>query len=112
MNQMMMQAMQALQEMKKRTEEAERKLKDMELSIDGADGKIRVTFSGEITVKRIVIDDELRRNEEAEMLEDLLVATINRGIREATAMKEGEMKKATEGLLPSIPGFDFPIPGM
>ena len=44
------------------------------------------------------------------MLEDLIVAAVNKALEEAQKMAQEEMGKATRGLMPNIPGF--PLPGM
>jgi hypothetical protein len=46
--------------------------------------------------------------EEKEILEDLIVAAANKALEEAGAMAQQEMQKATHGMIPNIPGLNFP----
>ena len=105
----MMQAMQAMQEMQKRVAETQEKLKSMAVTHTGGDGAVKVTVSGELKVTGLELDDNARQSEEKEVLEDLIISTVNKALESATAMKEKEMKAATEGLIPNIPGLDLPF---
>ncbi|MCB0711866.1 MAG: YbaB/EbfC family nucleoid-associated protein [Ignavibacteriae bacterium] len=106
---MMMQAMQAMQEMQKRMGEAQEKLKTMSVTHEGGNGLVKVTISGELKVTKIEIDENVRKTEEADVLEDLLITTINKAIESASKMKEQELAASTQGLLPNIPGMNLPF---
>ena len=41
------------------------------------------------------------------MLKDLIVAATNKALEEIDIKVKEEMKKATEGMMPNIPGMDF-----
>jgi DNA-binding protein YbaB len=45
------------------------------------------------------------------MLEDLLVAAVNKALQSADKMISEEIAKVTSGLLPGIPGLPFNFPG-
>ena len=40
-------------------------------------------------------------------MQDLVVAAVNKAMEEADIAAKEELKKATEGLLPNIPGMDL-----
>lgn len=109
MNQMMMQAMQAIQEAQKRMGEVQAKLKTMSVTIDGGNGMVKATASGEGKLTKLEISPEMIKEEEKEMLEDLILTTVNKAIEAANGMREHEMKSATAGLLPNIPGMNLPF---
>ena len=109
MNQMMMQAMQALQEAQKRMAEVQAKLKTMSVTIEGGNGLVKATASGEGMLTKLEISPEGINSEEKDLLEDLVLTTVNRAIEAATKMREHEMQSATAGLIPNIPGLNFPF---
>jgi nucleoid-associated protein EbfC len=45
--------------------------------------------------------------EDKEMMLDLIVAATNKAIEEVEIKAAEHIKKATEGLMPNIPGFDL-----
>ncbi len=106
---MMVQAMQAMQEMQKRVGEAQEKLKTMAVTETGGNGIVKITVSGELKVTTLELDDVARKSEGKDVLEDLIISTTNKALEAATVMKDREMKAATEGLIPNIPGLDMPF---
>ena len=57
-----------------------------------------------IHLKRYKIDPEVLKAGDAEMVQDLVIAAVNQGIRAAQEMMADEMKKVTGGL--KIPGLN------
>ena len=56
----------------------------------------------------IEIDPQVINSEEKEILEDLVVAAVNKALQSANKMAEEEMGKVTKGMIPpglNIPGF-------
>lgn len=92
-----------LQEAQQKAEETKKRLDTVYLSEEGADGKIKVTISGNREIKDIHIDDSLM--EDAEELSDHLVLTLNKAIKKATEMNEREMQAAASGMM-NMPGMD------
>lgn len=66
-------------------------------------GMVKVTVSGRLELVRVEIDPQLLANDDREMLQDLVVAAVNQGIRSAQQMMAEEMSKLTGGL--KIPGL-------
>jgi nucleoid-associated protein EbfC len=66
-------------------------------------GMVKVRVSGKLEVQSISIDPQVVEARDREMLEDLIVAAVNEGIRKAQGMMAEEMSKLTGGL--KIPGF-------
>ena len=46
--------------------------------------------------------------DDSELLEDLIVAAVNKAITEAAELSQAEMAKVTRGILPNIPGLTLP----
>ncbi len=68
-------------------------------------GMVQVVVNGKFNVVSIKIEKEVVNPEDVEMLEDLIVAAVNEGVRKAQEMASQEMAKITGGL--GIPGLSF-----
>ena len=66
-------------------------------------GMVTVVVNGRLEVVRVHIDPSLLETPDREMLQDLVVAAVNDGIRAAQQLVAEEMQKVTGGL---------PIPGL
>jgi hypothetical protein len=66
-------------------------------------GMVRVVVNGKFEVVSLKIEKEVVNPEDIEMLQDLIAAAINEGIRKAQEMASQEMAKITGGL--GIPGM-------
>lgn len=99
MNQMLKQAQKMQENMMKAKEELENK--SVEASAGG--GMVEVVVNGKMELLTLKIKPEAIDPDDAEMLEDLVKAAVNQGLRNAQAMVEEEMGKATGGF--NIPGL-------
>ncbi len=91
---------QALQErMAKLQEEAAKKT--VEASSGG--GMVTVKVSGRQQLLSVAIDPEIIKSGDVEMLQDLIMAAVNEGLRKSQALIAEEMKGMTGGL--NIPGL-------
>jgi len=75
--------------------------KTIEASSGG--GMVSVVVNGKQEVISIRIEPEVVNPEDIDMLQDLVLAAVNEGIRKAQEMVSEEMKKLTGGL--NIPGL-------
>lgn len=66
-------------------------------------GAVKVVMSGKQEVKDIKIDPEILVPEEADMLQDLLMAAFNEALRKSQDMVNQEMNKITGGI--KVPGM-------
>ncbi|GAB6172603.1 YbaB/EbfC family nucleoid-associated protein [Paradesulfitobacterium aromaticivorans] len=99
MNQMLKQAQKLQEEMAKTQEQL--KTKTVEATVGG--GAIQVVVSGKLELEEIKIKPEAVDPEDVEMLEDLVKAAVNEGLRKAQEMMSSEMGKLTGGL--KLPGL-------
>lgn len=66
-------------------------------------GMVSVTVNGRFEVVFLRIEKDVVNPEDLEMLQDLIVAAVNEGIRKAQEMTSSEMAKITGGM--NIPGL-------
>ena len=79
------------------------------LEVEGASGAglVKVTMTGKHEVKRVTIDPSLLA-EDKDMLEDLVAAAFNDGLRRAEELSTAKMGKLTAGM-PLPPGMKLPF---
>jgi len=89
------------------------KMATMQAELEGAEvegvagaGLVRVTLSGRGVARRIHVDPSLAKPEEAEILEDLIVAAFNDAKSKMEKLVAERMKDLTGGL-PLPPGMNF-----
>ena len=78
-----------------------------ERSVEGSagGGMVTVRVSGKLELQAVQIDPTLLESPDREMLQDLVVAAVNDGIRRAQALVAEEMGKLTGGLGLKLPGL-------
>lgn len=75
--------------------------KTVEASAGG--GMVAVVVNGKHEIVSLRIEREVVNADDTEMLQDLIVAAVNEGIRKSQEMASAEMAKITGGL--AIPGL-------
>lgn len=100
--------MKQAQEMQQKMGEMQERLTEIEVDGSSGAGMVSVTLTGKSDMKRIKIDPSLLKPDEAEVLEDLIVAAINDARARLETKTQDEMSELTGGLnLP--PGFKLPF---
>jgi hypothetical protein len=79
----------------------ELEMKTIEAQAGG--GMVRVVVNGKFEVVSLKIEKEVVNPEDIEMLQDLIAAAVNEGIRKSQEMAAQEMAKITGGM--NIPGM-------
>jgi DNA-binding YbaB/EbfC family protein len=69
-------------------------------------GMVAVVVNGRQEVVRIKIEPEVVDPQDIEMLQDLVMAAVNDGLRKSQELMSGEMSKIAGGL--NIPGLKLP----
>ena len=93
------------QEMQSRMAKIQEELAQKTVDGSAGGGMVRVTVNGQLALTSLKIDPTVINSEEKEMLEDLIMAAINDGMRKARDMASTEMSKITGGL--KIPGLSI-----
>lgn len=100
--------MKQAQQMQTKMQEMQNRLNDFESEGQAGAGMVKVTLNGKNELRKVKIDPSLLKADEAEVLEDLLIAAFNDAKNKIEAHVQGEMGKLTGGLsLP--PGFKLPF---
>ena len=92
-----------LQKMLEEMAKTQAAVEESEFTASAGGGAIEVTVNGKHEVKAIKMQPEIVDPDDIDMLEDLLLASINEAMRKADEKMESEMGKLTGGL--SIPGM-------
>jgi len=101
--------------MMKQAQEMQGKMAHMQETLEKAEctgqsggGLVSVTLNGKGNMKSLNIDPTIFSGDDAEMVEDLIVAAFNEAKRKVEEYSQGEMAKITGGLqLPE--GFNLPF---
>lgn len=97
-----------IQEMQTKMAEMKAKLGELQVSADAGGGMVKATVNGNRELLHIHIDPSLLTDEDLEMVEDLVVAAVNKAMREAEQTAQRKMAELTSGLLPGgLPGMDL-----
>jgi DNA-binding protein YbaB len=70
-------------------------------------GLVKAKVNGKKQLITLDVDSSLLKGEDKTILQDLIVAAVNKASEEADVLAKEEMRKSTEGLLPNIPGLDL-----
>ena len=81
--------------------QAELEGKTVEATAGG--GMVTVVVNGKFELLSLKIDREVVNPEDVDMLQDLIMAAVNEGVRKAQEMATAEMSKITGGF--NIPGL-------
>ena len=92
-----------LQQLQEQMAKAQDDLAMQTVSAESGGGMVKVTVNGKLQVLRIEIEKEVIDPADAEMLEDLVVAAVNRAIERAKELADTTMSDAARSVLP--PGF-------
>jgi len=101
--------------MMKKAEELQKNMQAMQDELDrslvegsSGGGLVSVTMSGKGEMKGLKIDPSLFKEDDVEVLEDLIVTAHNEAKARAEAMMQQKMAEATAGL-PLPPGMKLPF---
>ena len=100
--------MKQAQQMQENMKRAQDELAQTEVEGQSGAGLVKVTMTCRHDVRRVAIDPSLL-GEDKDMLEDLVAAAFNDGIRRAEAVSSEKMGKLTAGMPGLPPGMKLPF---
>jgi len=103
----MMKMMGKMKEVQAKLKEAQDRLALLEVHGESGGGMVKATVNGKRQLVALDIDPSLLRAEDKGIVQDLVVAAVNKASDEAEIQAREQLKKSTEGLLPNIPGMDL-----
>ena len=95
--------MKQAKKMQEKMGQLQKELETKTVEAQAGGGMVRVVVNGKYEIVSLKIEKEVVNPEDVEMLQDLIAAAVNEGIRKAQEMTSQEMAKITGGL--SIPGM-------
>jgi len=99
--------MKQAQAMQDNLKKAQDELANIEVSGESGSGLVKVTMTCKHDVRRVEIDPSLLADDK-DMLEDLVAAAFNDGVRRAEQVSQEKMAKITAGM-PLPPGMKMPF---
>ena len=100
--------MKKAQEMQKKMQEMQESLSNLEVEGTSGGGMVKIIMNCKNEVKKIDIDPSIIKNDEKEVMEDLIIAALNDAKSKAEEKSQDKMKELTGGLgLP--PGMKMPF---
>ena len=94
------------QEMQKQIEKVQNQLSDMIIDAESGGGMVTVKVNGKQEVLELVIDPDAMK-EDKEILEDLIISALNKGLSKAQSDSQEKMNSVTGGMMSGLK-----IPGM
>ena len=95
--------MKQAQKMQAKMAQVQEELKNEVLDVSAGGGMIKVTITGDLQIKSIVIYPAAIDPDDAEMLQDMVTAAVNEAIRSAQELAASRMGDVTNGV--NIPGL-------
>src|SRR6476659_8288298 len=97
--------MKQVQQMQSEMMEAQEKLKDEVVEASAGGGMVKVKMSGDLRLLEVVIDPQAIDPEDAELLQDMVLAAVNEAIRSAQELATSKLGGIAGGGGLGLPGM-------
>ncbi|MCK6604977.1 MAG: YbaB/EbfC family nucleoid-associated protein [Ignavibacteriaceae bacterium] len=98
--------MKQVQKMQEEMQKVQSELGNKTVTAEAGGGMIKAVANGNKELISITLDPSVINAEEKDILEDLVVAAVNKALEAASKMAEEELGKVTKGMIP--PGLNIP----
>lgn len=96
-----------IQEAQASLKKAQDELVNITTSAESGAGMVKITVNGHRKVIELIIDPDILKKEDQEMVQDLVIAATNKALEEIEVKIKETLKSSTNGIIPNIPGFDL-----
>ena len=103
----MMKMMGKMKEVQAKIKEAQDNLHTVIAEGDAGGGMVKAVVNGKHQVVSLDIDPTILKESDRVIVQDLVIAAVNKAMAEVEALARGSLRKSTEGLIPNIPGMDL-----
>lgn len=97
--------MRQAQKMQEKMAEMQKELANKTCEASSGGGMVTATVNGSQELVALKIDPSVVDPKDIDMLQDLVIAAVNEGVRRSKQMVSDEMSKLTAGLGMNIPGL-------
>ncbi|MBL7841693.1 MAG: YbaB/EbfC family nucleoid-associated protein [Cyclobacteriaceae bacterium] len=103
----MMKMMGKMKEVQARIKQAQDNLVNVSAQGESGGGMVKATVNGKKQLVSLDIDTAILKADDKILIQDLVIAAVNKASDEAEILAKEGMRKATDGLIPNIPGMDL-----
>lgn len=101
-------------ELQEKIKEAKQQLGELEVEAEAGGGMVKVRANGQRKILSVNLDPDVIDPDDAEMMEDLVVAGVNKALEKAEEAAQEKMQNTYKDMMPGggIPGMDMSKLGM
>jgi nucleoid-associated protein EbfC len=103
----MMKMMGKMKEVQERLRAAQESLSTIKATAESGAGMVKATVNGKKQLVSLDIDTAILKADDKVLVQDLIVAAVNKAQDEVEVHAKEHLRKSTEGLIPNIPGLDL-----
>ena len=94
------------QDMQKQIESVQSELSDVIIDADSGGGMVKIKINGHLELLELKIEKDVL-SEDREVIEDIIISAVNKGISDAQSASKDKMNSVTGGMLSglNIPGI-------
>lgn len=109
MNQNMADMFGKFSELQEKMKKAKGELANLEVEAEAGGGMVKVKANGQRKILSIDLDKDVIDPDDAEMMEDLIVAGVNKALEKAEEAAQERMQETYKDMMPGggIPGMDL-----
>ena len=103
----MMKMMGQIKKTQELVKKAQEELKNISETSESGAGLVKATVNGKKEVISIEINDSIINKKDKKITQDLIVAAINKALKDVDFKSKEYIKSKTKDIIPDIPGFDI-----